>query len=134
MGSCPEMRAKESFPRKYLFGKDFYDTARIFNYLRTSSVYLQTLFSGKFCTHSHHTVAQNIPIGLRPLSKSSYVYVSEKWCVQPYRTFSAHNAWHPILGGLTHNAAGRFDVVRVLQAIQGHQQGGEAARRGRPIG
>ena len=68
-----EREEQPTLPRKYLFGKDFYNTARIFNYLRTSSVYLQTLFSGKFCTHSHHTVAQNIPIGLRPLSKSSYV-------------------------------------------------------------
>ena len=71
-GLMPRDESEGVFPEKVL-GKDFYNTARIFNYLRTSSVYLQTLFSGKFCTHSHHTVAQNIPIGLRPLSKSSYV-------------------------------------------------------------
>ena len=59
-GLMPRDESEESFPRKYLFGKDFYNTARIFNYLRTSSVYLQTLFSGKILhTLSPHGSAEH---------------------------------------------------------------------------
>ena len=56
-GLMPRDESERVFSEKVPFRERFYDIARVLNYLRTSRFYLQTLFSGKFCAHSHHAVA-----------------------------------------------------------------------------